>query len=209
MVGRVLRLWPDKKEALILDVVGTGGKLSSLIDLAPGQIEKIKEGESLEEALLREAEEKNEGPSSSRNLVTDIRLKALDLFEGSSQSWLITPKGVMFIPVGEGEVFLWPSEDKWDVCYAPKTGTWQKIRRGLPLGMAQAWAETEAEELMPFSTAKAASWRKKKPSEGQTRFAKSLGVELHDSMRSGEVGNLISVYLASKKFDRYVRKVNA
>lgn len=205
MVGRVLRPWPGKKDALVLDVVGVGGKLSSLIDLAPGQVEKIEEGESLEEAVLREETETVSGSTSG--LVRDIKLKALDMFEGSSQSWLVTDAGVMFIPVGDGEVFLWPSDGGlWDVCIAPKRGPWEKLHRGMPIGTATAWAETEAEERMPFNTAKDASWRKRKPSDAQKNFAQNLGLGVTEDTRSGELGNAISVKLASRKFDIYARK---
>lgn len=198
MVGRVLRPWPGKKDALVLDVVGTGGKLSSLVDLSPGSVEKIEESESLAEAVLREE-------SAPRSEIIELCTRELDLFEGSSQSWLMTKAGVMFIPVGDGEVFLWGADGAWDVCYAPKQGKWEKLHLGLLIGSAMAWAETEAEDRMPFNTDKTASWRKKKPSDKQKTLAQGLGVSVTEDMRSGEVGNLISVQFASKKFDRYVR----
>jgi len=201
MVGRVLRPWPGKKDALVLDVVGTGGKLSTLIDLAPGQVESIGAGESLEEATLREAD-----PDARSCVVRDIKVRDLDLFAGSSQSWLVTNAGVMFIPAGEGEVFLWESNDTFDVCYAPKQGRWERLHNGMSMGTAMAWAETEAEERMPFNTTKNASWRKKKPSDAQKNFAQNLGIQVSDAMRSGEIGNEISVKLASRKFDKHVRR---
>lgn len=202
MVGRVLRPWPGKKDALVLDVAGVGGKLATLIDLAPGQVESVEEGESLEEAVLRE--EENDAPERSRELKS-IRLKEIDLFEASSQSWLLTEAGVMFIPVGDGEVFLWASQEPgaWDVCYAPKQGRWQRLRVGLPLGTAQAWAETEAEELMPFNTGRSASWRSKRPSDKLVRFAANLGID-STGKRAGEVSNLVAVKLASWKYDRHL-----
>lgn len=211
MVGRVLRPWPGKKDALVLDVVGSGGKLSTLIDLTPGEVESIRAGESLSEAVLRENEEANEGKKFKKNSpqARNFIGRDLDLFEGSSHSWLMTDAGVMFIPMAEGEVFLWPAKDGlWDVCYAPLKGAWQRIHTGLPLGMAQAWAETEAEEKMTFdlNTAKSAAWRKKKASEAQVNYARALGANVTDDARSGDVGNLISVKLASRKFDRFYVK---
>lgn len=209
MVGRVLRPWPGKKDALVLDVVGTGAKLSTLIDLAPGDVESIRDGESLEEAVLREDQEANEGRAFKQvnPTVLDMRSRDFDLFEGSSQSWLITEAGVMFIPVVQGEVFLWPGNgDLWDVCYAPERGPWQRIRTGLSLGMAQAWAETEAEERMPFNTSRGASWRKRPPSDKMKSFAQGLGLGVSDSMKGGEVSNFIAVKMASRKFDRYARR---
>lgn len=210
MVGRVLRPWPGKKDALVLDVVGVNGKLRSLMDLAPGEVESVRDDESLEEAAVRENEEENDGRSFQRltDLARNIRARDIELFSGSSQSWLITKAGVMFIPVGDGDVFLWARDaETWDVCYAPKSGKWERIRTSLTLGMAQAWAEAEAEERMPFNTGRSASWRKKKASEAQVRLARNLGHDVSQNARSGEVGDLISVSFASKKFDRYVGRV--
>ena len=206
MVGRVLRTWPGKKDALVLDVAGAGAgnKLATLIDLDPGTVQTIRADESLAEAAERE-ENETAVPSASRSL--DLKHADMDLFAGSSQSWLLTRAGVMFIPVGDGEVFLWKSSDPslWDVCYAPKAAKWERIRTGLPLGTATAWAETEAEERMPFNTGRSASWRRKKASDKQIALASSLGAQVPDGARSGDVGNLISVAFASRKFDPYVR----
>jgi len=202
MVGRVLRPWPGKTDALILDVVGASetNKLCSLVDLVPGQVEKIKEGETLAEAILREE-------SEPKSLLKELKLKDTDLFAGSSQSWLMTEKGVLFIPLGsEGEVFLWPTgEGTFDVCYAPKKGEWQKIHKTLPLGSAQAWAETEAEERMPFNTGRKASWRKGKPTEAQLSTAAGNRIALPDGIKRGQASDIISIHFASRKFDRYLK----
>lgn len=215
MVGRVLRPHPGKTDALVLDVVGASAnnKLSTLVDLAPEEVSEINTGESLAEAVLREDKEQEEKKggfvvSKSSDLAMSLKLKNIDLFEGSSQAWLLTDKGVMFIPVGDGEVFLWKNsaqDGTWDVCYAPKTGKWQRLRTSLSLGMAQAWAETEADERMPFNTGRSASWRRKKASEKQLGLARNLGLNVSEKMNSGEVGNLISRKFATKKFDRYVK----
>lgn len=205
MVGRVLRPWPGKKDALVLDIAGAGAgnKLSTLVDLSSGAVKTMRDGESLAEAEERET---NEAPSNPRSL--ELKHEDLDLFAGSSQSWLLTQRGVMFIPVGDGEVFLWPSAEAglWDVCYAPKTGKWPRLHTGLPLGTATAWAETEADDRMPFNTGRNASWRKKKATEKQVNRLRSMGVENPEKLRSGEAGNLISVGLASRKFDRHVQQ---
>lgn len=199
MVGRVLRPWPGKKDALVLDVTGVGGKLATLIDLTPGQVGSLNDGESLTEAVTREEQT---GPRP----LGDLKFKDLDLFAGSSQSWLVTKRGIMFIPVVDGDVFLWAADDgTWDVGYAPKQGSVSRLHKGLPLGTATAWAETEAEERMPFSTTRSASWRKKKPSEKQIETAKRMGLVIADDMRSGDVGNLMSIEFASKRLDRFVR----
>jgi hypothetical protein len=121
----------------------------------------------------------------------------------------MTKGGVLFIPAGDHDVLLWSSSTPglWDVVDAPKAGRWVRLHGGLPLGTAQAWAETEADELAPFNVRKTASWRKKKPSEAQLKFAGQLRIDLPPDVRSGELGNLISVALASRKVDRYLPRV--
>lgn len=202
MVGRVLRPYPGKTDALVLDVVGAGAsnKLCSLVDLSPGQVEKIEEDETLTEAVLRE-------DSEPKSVLREIKMKDLDLFAGSSQSWLMTNGGVMFIPLGsEGEIFLWPTgSGSFDVCHAPKSGKWKKIKTDLPMGSAQAWAETEAEEIMPFNTGRKASWRKGKPSEPQLSIIEAHRISVPEGANRGQVSDLISTQFASKKFDRYLK----
>ena len=57
MVGRVLRPYPGKTDALVLDVVGASSlKLRTLIDLEPGVVSSVEDGELLADAVVREAE---------------------------------------------------------------------------------------------------------------------------------------------------------
>lgn len=209
MAGRAIRTWPGKKDALILNLGGSGGKLRTLIDMEPGAVKSVRDNESLTEAVVREEEEGNRVlPRGS--LAYELKHKDLDLFAGSSQSWLTTRAGILFIPAGEsGEVLLWASRTPgmWDVVHAPKAGKWVRLHEGLPIGTASAWAETEADELSSFNVRKSASWRKKKPSEAQMKFAGQLGIDLPADVRSGELGNLISVALGSRKIDRYLPRV--
>lgn len=217
MVGRGTRTYPGKTDCLVLDVVGAGhvNKLMTLVDLEPGMFGEPKLCEVCDRTPCVCPCSGCGGPRPCRECNPAGELEAdrgkteeVDLFSGSSQSWLTTPAGLMFIPAGDGEVFLWSSEQTglWDVCYAPKRGKWEKIRSGLTLGTAQAWAETEADERAPFNVRKTASWRRKKPSEAQLNFASQLRIDLPSDVRSGDLGNLISVAMATRKFDRYMSR---
>ena len=212
MVGRVLRPWPDKKDALVLDMTGTGGRLSTLIDLAPGEVRTIQPNESLAEAAVRTEEEANKRVSAG-SLAFALRHRDMDLFTSSSQAWLRSNEGVMFIALKDGFVFLWPGRDAaWDVCGSSERPgkKWVKIHEDLPLGTAMAWAETEADEYATFSVAKKASWRKKPASPAVIAMARSVGLTVPDGkVPQGELSDRISVALASKVFDRYVKKVDA
>lgn len=219
MVGRGTRTYPGKTDCLVLDVVGAGAvnKLRTLVDLEPGMFPEAEPCEVCDRTpcVCPCAVCGGPRPCSTCNEGPELELEAgkteeVDLFAGSTQSWLMTRAGVLFIPAGEsGEVLLWQSKTPghWDVVHAPKVGKWFRLHEALTLGTAQAWAETEADDLAGFNVRKTASWRRKKPSEAQLNFASQLGIDLPADVRSGELGNLISVALASRKLDRYLPRV--
>lgn len=207
MVGRVLRPWPGKTEALVLDLVGASrNKLRTLIDLEPGAVEVLEDGESLAEAVVREAEEKNaKVPAGS--LAFELKVRDVDSFGASSVAWIRSPKGVMFISCGQTRVFLWPSADStglWDVCVASRGQRWARTpHTSLSLGEAMAWGEAVSEDYADFSVAKSARWRKGEPSQPQLDLAASLGVQA-EGLSRGALSAAIDVVLGGQVFDRYV-----
>lgn len=205
MIGRGLRPWPGKTDCLVLDVTGSGGRLSTLIDLTPGEVANLRDGESLADAAVREAAE-GDVTVEAANLAFNLRHRDLDLFSASSHAWLRTPAGVMFIPVGNDFIFLWANQGLWDVCYAPPHAKWTRLHRGMQLGTAMAWAETEAEEFMPFNGTKDATWRKRRAEPRQIVYARGYGVEIGENPRKGELSDAISVAKAAEKFDNWMRK---
>ena len=208
MVGRVLRPYPGKTDALVLDMVGAsaGRKLCTLIDLEPGAVRSLKEGESLEEAVIREAEEGNQtAPAGS--IAFALKHYDVDMFSASDKVWLRTGKGVLFIGCGDTTVFLWPSPDGaglWDVCTQTKgTPKWERTEHvAMDIGSAMAWGEVVAEDTGSFSIAKSAAWRRAKPSEGQAKVAERMGLDL-EGKRRGDVSDLLSITFASRIFDRF------
>ena len=219
MVGRVLRPWPGKKEALVLDLVGaSASRLRTLIDLEePGAVRAIRDGESLAEAVVREAEE-DDRKIPAGSVAFELKSRDVGAFGASDHTWIRSPAGVMFIDCGASEhgakgstrVFLWPStsdkSDTWDVCVSRTGKPWERTEHtGLDIGSAMAWGESVSEDQSVFSTAKSARWRKEKPSTGQLAIAVSLGIPEADSMRRGELSDAISRELGGRVFDRFVR----
>lgn len=208
MVGRVLRPWPGKREALVLDLVGaSSNKLRTLIDLEPGTVQGIQDGESLAEAVVREEEDGNRKvPAGS--LAFELKVRDVDSFAGSAMAWIRSPKGVMFISCGDIRVVLWPSDGDglWDVCLF-KRG--EKARRtpyvGLAIGEAMAWGEAVAEDHQSFGVSKSAAWRRKPASDKAILLATGLGIRVKDEVRAGELSDLIERVLGGRDLDRYVR----
>lgn len=210
MCGRVLRPSPatGKEDALVLILAGEGGSLCTLVDLEPGFEGKVADGETLADAYVREESRKDETvPAGS--LRFELKHRDIDLFRASAAySWLRTHAGVQFIPLGDnGEIVLWPSRDepeKWDVAYAPPRGTWEKLHEGLDLGIAMAWAETEASDRSALNMTRTAAWRKKPASPKLVGLLRYAGQSVPEGIRAGLASDLFAVTIASRKLDRFV-----
>lgn len=225
MVGRVLRPWPGKTDALVLDVVGVSNahKLATLIDLAPGVLHTVRPDQTLAEAVEEAELAALEDEAAREAYARESRMAAkdVDLFAQSRSVWLRTPAGVWFVPTREGEFFLWPSTEPglWDVCQAPhRPGSyarlaWQRLHTGLSLDLAMSWAQTEAEEADASVASREASWRKRgdKASEGQLSMLRRFyrPDEIPDGIRKAEASDMISVGVAAKVFDRHYRKLES
>lgn len=208
MVGRVLRPYPGKEDALVIDMVGASGsnKLRTLIDLEPGVVTTVNPMETLEEAIVREAEEANEVPKQG-SIAFALKNKEINLFAGSDYAWARTKKGVLFVSgTGDTTVFLWPSSaGGFDVCTVSKGDRkWTRTdHQGLPAGEAMAWGEAVADDVAAFSPSRGASWRGKAPSEKMISFAQRLGVPT-EGRRQGDVSQDIDIAMKSRMFDSYV-----
>lgn len=211
MVGRVLRPWAQggKKDALVLNLNGAGGRLTTLIDMEPGVVSEIRDGESLTEAVERE-EKEGHSLVSAGHPAFGLRIRDVSLFQASKTVWLRTNGGVMFISAGEWCYFLWPSAEgapgTWDVCRKQKVGKWHRTKHvGLPVEMAMSWGEAEAENWASFSVSKSASWRRGKPSSQQQAYANGLGVWV-DGMNKAQCSDALSVAIESQRLDPFLRQ---
>lgn len=217
MVGRVLRPSPatGKQDALVLLLAGEGGSLCTLVDLEPGLQDggaEVQDGETLAEAYERE-ESRKDAKVPAGSLRFELKHRDLDLFKASAAySWLRTHAGVQFIPLGDnGEILIWPSREeteKWDVAYAPPRGNWERLHEGLDLGMAMAWAETEAMDRSSLNMTKSASWRKKPASPKLVGLLRYAGHTVPEGIRAGLASDLFAVTVASRKLDRFVPRDN-
>lgn len=213
MVGRVLRPFPGKTEALVLDLVGaSANKLRTLVDLEPGVVD-VRPGESLAEAAEREEERQTElnRPAPGGRGSFQLTYREVDSFAASDASWIRTPAGVPFINCGNNVLtFLWPAEGepgRWDVCLYRPGVKWHRTEyRGLEVGAAMAWCEAVAEDYHSgFGLNRKASWRKGEPSGPALNLAFGLGVEGRDRMNAGQLADAISRVKGARIFDRYVR----
>lgn len=218
-VGRVIRPWPGKDEALVLDVVGIAGshKLQSLTNLVKTT---VQEGESYAEARERIEKEAREVGERSK-LTGAIKAQQVELFANSHSTWLMTHGGKWFIPTTYGLFFLWPAltdegdtVGTWRLGYkaqkrggprviGPKgNGDW--IEKNLTLEYAMTWGETMAELDDPTVSLKDRAWRRTKASAAQQDLAIRMKVAPAEhilELRKGPLSDLISIHVASRMLD--------
>lgn len=225
MVGRVLRPYPGKKEALVLDLVGNSEhmRLRTLADLEPDAVKRIRDGESLAEAVIREEEEAN-GTVRAGSPAFELKVRDVESFASFSTAWLRTPAGVVFIACGDTvKVYLAPSKNVpglWDVKVAQYCAVTQPdesvvvkwvyrptVYADLPLGQAMAWGEAVSEDYRPqaYGIARNAPWRKKAPSAGAIALGRRYGIDSR-AMRAGELSDAIDRARGAQLFDRHVGK---
>jgi superfamily II DNA or RNA helicase len=214
MVGRVLRPFPGKKDALILDVVGVAGKhrLASLVDLS-SNLDDIEEGESLSEA--KERKETRQRHSGVVQIEGEQESEDFDPFDRSGSAWLQTYKGTWFIPTRDTLYFLWPNgQGKFTVGKKAKGhNRAKKMVEDVDLGYGMAWAEQMANREDPTVASKNASWRKRKskPSHEQLRLIEQINQQRRMArmpelnvpwgISKADLSNMLSIHFASRVLD--------
>ncbi len=237
IAGRVLRPWPGKTDALLLDVVGASTQHSlmtgvSLFGDVPTETNKIKQtpdqdGESPE--WDEPVEELAPGQQDARQALLGgwtgpLTATEVDLFAGSTMTWLRTRAGVFFIEAGERYLTILPASpqraEQWlahfngsrpflgyDVISITKKGQVQRrcIVAGVQdLAYAMAWAEGDISPVEKTTAARERSWRAKPPSDKMRLAAERNRVFIPPGARAGEVSNMLSLVFASRRLDPLV-----
>ncbi|AXH48035.1 DNA helicase [Mycobacterium phage Morty007] len=220
MVGRALRLYPGKDDALVVDLSGSARqmKLVNLSQLDPGAETKavdVDGMEILDDSPVDDYVNEDEKPIKvTRQGV--VELVSIDLLRGSETIWLETPKGVPFVSGNAKRiVFLWPEDgrrnaDRWAVGIIHQQtrkggfmggGDPQYVEIGEAMDAAEAWINEHPEEFS-FSGNKNASWRKyQAPSDKQLNLARMLGIPGYADMTKARLSDEISVAFAARVLD--------
>ena len=211
MVGRALRLYPGKTDALVIDLAGSTRDMSliTITDLSPeAKTRKVTpDGEEVEEDDL---DEPAGGAPPRRFREGPLELETIDLLAASSANWLTTDGGVRFLDVQGHLVFLWPPHPPEagpvSVGWTPSRGrrqvSWAAGDDGTPITGTLAQAVEGAEMIAPTLGTipyRDASWRSTaKPSEGQVKFAADLGIDNPEGKTRARLSDDISTALASR-----------
>lgn len=211
MVGRALRLYPGKDDALVLDLAGVTRDMSlvTLSDL------------TTEATTARVSPDSDDDPGQDepaprperKQRIGVAALEDIDLLAVSPANWLTTPKGVRFLDVGnKAVVFLWPPHP--DTAEAVKIGVMHTppaqgdgwLFDGVAGELADA-VEAAEHAAWTYGTlpARQEPWRNRStPSAAQVRLAKTLGVDHADDKTRARLSDDISTALAARRLDPFV-----
>lgn len=188
MAGRGLRPFPagGKVDCVIMDVVGVSSRfpLATLADVT-SSVNSILDGESLAEAIEREekeGEDKGTGEAIAgerRRSSGELSFSIVDLFAGSTSSWLQTPRGVWFIPTRKGEFFLAATKQGFRVGLAARQGSERTVWADLdpmPMDIAMAWAEKYAGKADPGVAKRDSTWRNRPATSAKLAVLETLRI---------------------------------
>jgi len=210
MVGRVLRKYPGKREAIVLDVVGVSKRhaLAGLVDLV-GERDEVgrKEAEEVGEVDDLELDESENGSYIQRAWLDGALVSEdVDLFHGQRARWQRTHGGYWFIATSHRFLTVIPSPlaGAWDVVSVDRSrvGDSDWVIRGVDdLGYAMAHAESVIGNQEAALAKRAATWRKRPVSTDQGRRLGRYGVVAETLATSGEASDLMNVWDASTRID--------
>lgn len=202
MVGRALRLYDDKTDALVLDLAGTVRDMSLMTvssldaDIRTARVAADSDTDPGQEEAAPARERKQR--------IGVATLEEIDLLATSSANWLVTPGGIRFLDCQGGTyVFLWPpnptdttSVDVIKVT-TPHHATDGYIAQGVELSAACVAAEKAAADYGVLPD-RHAPWRSRPtPSAAQVRLATALGIENADRKTKARLSDDISIHKAS------------
>lgn len=224
MIGRCLRLWEGKDDALVLDLSGSARhmRLTSLPQILPGVPTRVvgeDGGEIVEptvteeesEVLIRQPRQRRRGP---------VEMVSIDIVNGRTREvlWLDTLKKIPFVSLTDGwVVFLWPEggerhgADKWavgNINTRTGQGGWMGQKEEyLRIDEAVEYAERAIPQAGFELPQRNANWHaaNQAPSEPQLRLARSLGIVEYEDMTKGRLSDEISIVFASRVLDRAVK----
>lgn len=183
-IGRVLRPWPGKRDALVLEMAGTGEGLS--LDLqavlqatTPTAEDLIVDPDSVdpEEVAEQSQADVEQDPLLFR---VAVGTRPVDLFAGTRAHWLTTVHGVPFVATSSSLYFLCETELGWNVGTCSKGtlrgGRW--LLEGAEAAEALEYASVVAVDDDSTVAGREASWRRgnNRPTTDQINYARSIGV---------------------------------
>ncbi len=204
-VGRVLRPWPGKSDALVLDFVGASGGMSVNIDAVltrtpPSQMDiPVGDDEEFEPSELEDGDVVD--TTEDLTFVVQQGTRPVDLFAGTGAKWLTTTHGVPFVATRSMLYFLCEVDGAWNVGMCSRDsiigGRW--LLEGASSSDALYYASAVAVDDDAQIAASDASWRRgnAKPTQAQISYARSHGIPVSTEDTKSSLSDRFTVWRAS------------
>lgn len=211
MVGRGTRKHPDKRDLLVLDVVGVSNELSLVtvpslfgIDM-PEFAGPLGDGTGI---LSDVVQERDDWLAKTGKITTEQADLFRQMRERGKVAWVHvkidgkSPRYQRTLGDGQSAVVLVRRqyEDLWLAGLIHPDGKKQILLADVSLEMAQGVGEDVARKLGKRGLVDAdAQWRRRKPTPKQREFAKKLAVNISGLKTAGEVSDAIDAHVAAKR----------
>lgn len=206
MIGRGTRLYPGKKDLLVLDLVGNTNRLDlvtvpNLFGLMPDEVEA--EGVLAAEGYRHDREEEAAA-------VEKLKARDVELFKRNSIRWvdLELDEQTWALTLGSDGFLAIEHEDGYgySVTRFPRYGDVEEIASGVDVGYAQGIAEDLVrQEGVEKLVDPEARWRKKNLSE-YPNMIRALGkfkIDLPGETKAGDASDMLSKAIARSTIKRH------
>ena len=193
-VGRGSRLWPGKKDCLVIDFTDAHHSIIQLPDLGePAEAKELKEKldrlqiDGLSEPVMIFDPDKLDGRG--------VYAEAIDLLWGSGLHWYMSGQEMSVGLGDEGTLLILPNEEEFALYLATKTRGVLKLRRSPdPSFLVEIANEYALEFGSKVLTQHGKPWMKKDPSWKQEELLKKWGLPI--PLTKGEASKMISHQIA-------------
>lgn len=208
MVGRAVRPWEDKTEALVMDVAGATevATLSSLADLgfdAPETI-RIPKLDLDEDELIDPDVDPYAWEEDPPAPVKEVHATEVDFFGESKFHWLETSTGIKFLMAGRELIFLWPALEEASGVYGAMIGHTNLDRTEIATQLGGILAEEHAREYaetvaLEFGYSFSRAGRSRPAGWTMLRKLGRFGLSIPDGATTGQAQDLYDIAVAERK----------
>lgn len=197
MIGRGTRTFPNKRDCLIVDLVGVTER-HDLLTLP--QLFGLGDAAALQERTVTEALEREHAAAAARP-EAPLVAEEVDLFRERAKLRWVAVGERWALTTGRGLLVVEPYAGAWRVVvHEPGTQKRQVLAHGLDLGYAHGVAEDFIRHLGAAHLVDSnARWRGQDISDKQRALLARLGVEYDPRLSRGEASDLISAALAKRQ----------
>lgn len=201
MVGRGLRLYPGKKDCLVLDAVKNTKKhsLVNITDLFPKKKPPTNHNRSEVEDITKEEEVFRIGRAWFESQKSQVY--------SSNFEWEMTSDGGFRLRLIKSEIQLRKTAHGWFPVYIEGNEEQLLYDQSLTIEYAMGIAEDRVRNMNFGKFArKDAAWRKRLATEGQIEALRKWGVEIEKGLTAGEADKILRKLIDEKKRNQMARK---